>query len=1333
MKQTLVPIALVCACVSVAHAQFNPIPLTPGSFTQDIVIEKGAPPPLANFTTATIDQGTNNWGNTFFEQGYIASVPALGIPPHGTTFVSRADPTHTYQMPPSYTTNNCAFIGSQNIAGSSPAVLQTQVASATLNVNDPTTTYQGISVLYAGGGSGDVTVTVNYANGGSYTSTFTAADWFDTAAPAAWIAGGRVAVDGSQPLNTLRTTSQTKLFSLDIGFPPAASAITSVTFDLAGTGNYRVFVFGVSATTDGVNYSPVASVSGFNADAVIEAGLPCPYIQGCNVTMDGGANNNGNTWFEQGFGTITGGSSPLNVGRNGLPGTGTYGLPHPGATVTSSLYTFQMPSSYVGNDCVFIGNYPAGTLTNGMFGTPDYTTGHFSIAPAAYTALSVLGSAGGGACTINYTVEFSDGNQEQGSISVSDWFSGSTGVFTTQGRVLVDGIALNSLGVTSGGRLWHTDINLQNQSSMVTNIALSWSSGGRAALFALSGQTTSGGAFSPITATGFDADVIVEKEQPFFPGGVFSATTATMDTGTNNCNWTWFEQGWVTNGSAIAVGLPPAGSTIASLSAPDRIYEMPVTYAGPNAVLIDVNHQFATITPATPVAGSAIALLTAGASIGGANVMTNFAILHHANGFSETNVFYGYDWFNGSVPPAFIANARGDTRYSIAGSLFGNNPKLFETIFPLIDTVSPVTSVDVGYQLAGGAAWTTYVLGMSASTAAVAPVVTPTILNPSGVYDGSNFVAFAAESGTLPFTNQWQFSADGTTWVNLANGVGNFLNASNVATEWGTTVLTNIGADFTNNGQFRLVVSGPAGTITNVAARLQVVSPLPDIVQLSDTNTMALYLPGGPEPTAEPAAQVFLRAEDHDLSKWLNFGYNGGTPWTPTAPVGFTITPAIGKTTVSILRYYTANDSEQRDPADFTFEGSNDGGATWTPIASGPLSLPSTRNAASGALNPLTQAVQEIRFPNTTGYLMYRWSCLNVKDNATANSMQIGEIEFLGVQTPTPPVIVRQSDPTVKAYVGSSPTFFVEVTGYPTDFGYQWYRDNGSGPIALTGATASTYTLANVQLTDSGAIFSCVITNTAGLTTSANSTLSVIAAPGGSYETAIETDNPAAWFRLDEGPDDGTGGGNNGVVAYDSWGGHNGYYTNTILQVPGFSAYDPDTAAYFGQSSFTYIPIYSQPDSCVEAIGGLDFAKTNASAAMSVEAWVMLDPSFSPGGPIPGAGIVAKGSGGGGEQFALDCGGPAGNGYSSTFRFYVRDAVAPGSARGASSGKVGPEPYVWHHVVGVLDDANTNVLIYVDGLLNGTASTVSSTNGLQVRLTQSPSAGARRTPTPTTT
>ena len=990
MKLTLLPIGLTCICVSLARADYSPIALTPGSFTQDIVVEKGAAPPLANYTTATPDQGTNNYGNTFFEQGYIASVPELGLPPHGTTFISRSlGSSHVFQMPPSYLTNNAAFIGAANIPGTS--TLQTQVVSTALSINDATA-YGYISILWASGGSNDlngVNVTVSHA-GSQETFQITPVDWMSTvnanyngnySSFTAWVCGGRVQLDGSPPLNNQRGTAAAKLFSTDFQLSDT-TPVTGVSFSIGGTTSvgFRFFVFGVSASTDNTTYTPVASLSGFNKDVVIEAGLPCNQVLGCNVSIDSGPNCSGNTFYEKGFGTNVGGQTQFNVGSGGISGVGTGGtnvLPHPGQNIVSGSYTFTMPSSYVGNDCVLVGNYPAGTLSNGIYGTPDYTTATITISsPQAYTALSFLGCAGNGPATNNYTITYTDTTTESGTMKMPDWFgtaavAGTTAgiVYAAQGRVAVDSPALNNTGTTSAARLWHYDITPGSPTKSVASIALTWTSGGRTAIFAVSAQTATGGVFSPIPFSGFNSDIIVEAAQPLYRGGLFNATTATMDQGTNNSANTWFERGWVTNGVAIGSGLPPAGSIINSLQDATRHYQMPSTYTGPNAVLIDVYHKTNNIVPVTPVAGSALALLTAGASIGAANVMTNYCILQHANGINETNFFYGYDWYSTKISPAFLSYGRMNNFYDSLNNVFVSPyfPALFETIFPLTETVSPVTNIQVQYYLAGSG-WTTYVLAVSATAGSVAPVLGPVLL--TGVVtnmEGSNVVFSATESGTAPITNQWQFSPDGgVTWVNVTNG--GFVSGAT------TTTLTNSSLGWTNAGTYRLVASNVAGSTTNVGLSIVVYSGLPDVTQ--PTDPISVFQPNG---GSSPAAEIVLHTIDNLLgtnidAKYLNYGVPTAPPFV--GPVGLVVEPQIGKTVVSAMRVYTANDHQERDPIDYGLEGSNDGGNTWTPIAGGALNLPAGRNGPGwGAVDfePIFEALRDIDYKNYVSVEVFKF------------------------------------------------------------------------------------------------------------------------------------------------------------------------------------------------------------------------------------------------------------------------------------------------------------------------------------------------------------------------
>lgn len=91
-------------------------------------------------------------------------------------------------------------------------------------------------------------------------------------------------------------------------------------------------------------------------------------------------------------------------------------------------------------------------------------------------------------------------------------------------------------------------------------------------------------------------------------------------------------------------------------------------------------------------------------------------------------------------------------------------------------------------------------------------------------------------------------------------------------------------------------------------------------------------------------------------------------------------------------------------------------------------------------------------------------------------------------------------------------TFNIEASGAPP-LSYQWQRNN----VNISGATSSSYTLANVSASDNGAQFRCVVTNAYGNATSNSATLTVtpnnppigtITAPvDGSFYSAGDTIN----------------------------------------------------------------------------------------------------------------------------------------------------------------------------------------------------------------------------------
>jgi hypothetical protein len=252
-------------------------------------------------------------------------------------------------------------------------------------------------------------------------------------------------------------------------------------------------------------------------------------------------------------------------------------------------------------------------------------------------------------------------------------------------------------------------------------------------------------------------------------------------------------------------------------------------------------------------------------------------------------------------------------------------------------------------------------------------------------------------------------------------------------------------------------------------------------------------------------------------------------------------------------------------------------------------------------------------------------------------------------------------------FAGTSPRFSVSTAG-EQPIRYQWYT-NG---VACSGQTNTTFTWANLPV---GTITAyCVATNNFSTATSTAWTALVIAAPTAPFPANLLSLQPIGYWRLTEGADDG--GGNNGVVTLDYAGGNDGLYTNAVLGItPGYSSStDPNvSAAYF--SSF------ASPDSDVFNIQGVDFgAPAGTNASFSVSAWVTAT-----GSQTSGAGILAKGYGGA-EQFVLDVSG-------GKYEFAVRDAA--GTLHNAT-GTVGPTGN-WDYLVGVCDEAHSNVTLYVNG------------------------------------
>src|SRR2546423_9660937 len=142
MKSRLILYGLALAAASVSQAAYLPIPITTGSYNADAIIESNATPVLKVVTTATVDNGTNNTANTWFEVGYDTANPGNGLPAANTVFNAQDNANYSFRTPPTY-------------AGPNGILIDTAVTSGTFTLTTPAA-YNLLSFLGSGGDGGEV-------------------------------------------------------------------------------------------------------------------------------------------------------------------------------------------------------------------------------------------------------------------------------------------------------------------------------------------------------------------------------------------------------------------------------------------------------------------------------------------------------------------------------------------------------------------------------------------------------------------------------------------------------------------------------------------------------------------------------------------------------------------------------------------------------------------------------------------------------------------------------------------------------------------------------------------------------------------------------------------------------------------------------------------------------------------------------------------------------------------------------------------------------------------------------------------------------------------------
>ena len=1039
----------------------------------------------------------------------------------------------------------------------------------------------------------------------------------------------------------------------------------------------------ISARAD---FNPVTlTANSYTFDIVVESNAvkALPYC--INVTAGGGSGLSDNTYYEQGL-----------HDRIGTTG-GNSGVPRHNAIFTNINnvnMAFQMPPDYTTNNDLMVDSTHAGVFT-------------FNTATTA-TNLAVLGCGGGGATVVAYAVTHADASVESGTISLLDWFGGgSTVAWGANGRITSAGVYnnYNASAVNNQAPYLYANTISVSGASPIVNVAFTFSSGQHANIFAVSGKDVGAAIWTPMSVGGFNVKGVVPATFPL---------TATMDQGTNNVNnanlATWFEIGYVSDTAQhITNGLPPSGSIFNSLSQPTHHYQMG-NYSANNGILVDKAHPVVNITPAvTTNLFSTFALLTAGGTIGNGFKMTNLCILQHLDGVNETNLFYGYDWFETTVTPAFIANGRVNMYSRTVNQLNNNLPRLFETYFSLNDASSPVTNIMVLWQTSPQASSTTFIMAVSASAGGIPPLITSGPLPALQAWYPTQTATFnILVSGTAPLTNNWLVMKNGV-YVPLTDGVD--ANGSTISGSGNQTLrIANLAlADATN---YEYIAANAFGSVTSSPAVLEI-SGRAGVIPMSGWNNIA-------NTTYPIGSTTNIFASDGVTTSTLTITDNGSTNGFNTGiasdganyslmhgymDTGSTVAGQDGIVTIGGLTdasydvyiYCLGNTAYPNSATAGLPNYAVNGITNYAPALGSSVASTYTVNSNSVGGNGFNGFVQAATFPTNdfnrdlsvasfgnyikvasvspvdgqiivqaeadTNTLHSPFSGLQLV--STSSSQQFG-VNFLGNTTdsvapgqPVGPVITSQTPTTsvinvLTNHVVTTPLSVALSASSAIPISYQWYK--GTTPIA--GATTANYT----NIDTNNATLYCVITNLAGSVTSSPVSIVTFQKPTPSaYQSAIFAYNPVAYWPLVE---------TNGTVAFDYASTNDGTYTGNVVLgqvgLPPTAGIGANTSVAFnGINTFVNIPVNN----------------LNITNAVTVIAWVQQATAQS----TNFAGILGHGD----------------SSYRLTSSFGRSDFADPGPDVVASVANINDGS--WHQIVGVYD--GTLQHLYVDGTEIGTPTT----------------------------
>jgi len=361
--------------------------------------------------------------------------------------------------------------------------------------------------------------------------------------------------------------------------------------------------------------------------------------------------------------------------------------------------------------------------------------------------------------------------------------------------------------------------------------------------------------------------------------------------------------------------------------------------------------------------------------------------------------------------------------------------------------------------------------------AGAAPFVTPTGNPQSLLVTVGDTATFTGQGvGALPLSYQWLFNGAPLAGANLPT-------------------LKLVSVQKPSDGNYSLVISNSAGSVTTAVARLTVYQPIPGLFATGVDDKGVILAAGAQDthyqlvvnPDTGPGAAV---VESPLGSGWM--ADSATSQWV--GPQEDTTSSAAGE-----YVYRTILNLTGRDPSTLVIQGQWSTPAYGTDIRINGLSTGNPESLSPGYFTAFTiYGTNALNWVAGTNTLDFVASTALVGPAGFRVEYQLSNIL---IPPGVPPTITTQPLGET-AVVGDTVTFTAAAAG-SAPLSFQWEK-NGA---AISGQTTATLVLANVQATDSG-LYSLLVSNASGSTNSVAALLNVAYQPvsGVVFGTGVAAD-----------------------------------------------------------------------------------------------------------------------------------------------------------------------------------------------------------------------------------